>query len=160
MRGMQTIVCLGFCRCKMQFAGTPVLSVHLRDVLCMRSSRLIVQSVQSLRCCRRSAKMSQPQAGSQTAEEIGTGVKCHDKTAWRATNHSGSRFTRVAVFCGASVGVPRSQQCMLSIDAELPLGLFHRHCLKRRRFDNDRQLSRLHGGSTSRLYRPMLLSSI
>ena len=39
-----------------------------------------------------------------SAEKIGMGVKSLKRSTWKAPNHGGSQFTRIAVFCGASTG--------------------------------------------------------
>lgn len=48
--------------------------------------------------------MVQVQVTGQSAEELGAGVTSHAKTAWQGNAKSGSRFSRIAVFCGASEG--------------------------------------------------------
>jgi hypothetical protein len=48
--------------------------------------------------------MAQVHLDGRSAEEIGTGIKPHTQTPWRSNNDSSGRYSRIAVFCGASEG--------------------------------------------------------
>ena len=73
------------------------------------------------RQCRRA--MAQVHAEDLSAEEIGTGIKPHTRASWRSSKCSSSRYTRIAVFCGASEGT--SPVYMEAAQASLALSCHH-----------------------------------
>jgi hypothetical protein len=72
---------------------------------------------------RRRRAMAQVHADGLSAEEVGTGVKPHTRATWRSSKCTSTRFTRIAVFCGASEGA--SPVYMEAAQASLMLSCRH-----------------------------------
>jgi hypothetical protein len=67
--------------------------------------------------------MAQVHADGLSAEEVGTGIKPTTRATWRSSKCTSTRFTRIAVFCGASEGT--SPIYMEAAQASLMLSCRH-----------------------------------
>lgn len=94
---------------------------NIKHSLCESRQRSQQQRRPYSRQSRRA--MAQVHADGLSAEEVGTGIKPHSRATWRSSKCTSTRFTRIAVFCGASEGT--SPVYMEAAQASLMLSCRH-----------------------------------